>query len=151
MLQSAAGKRPVSVLVVIYTDAGEFLLLNRVRPPHFWQSVTGSLRPGESPRAAALRELREETGLIGAAGLVDLRASRLFPIKPAWRARYRPGVCFNREHWFALRLPGRRRIRLAADEHSGCVWLRAGEAARLTGSWTNRDAIRLLASFAPGA
>jgi dATP pyrophosphohydrolase len=132
--------------VVVFTRAGEFLLLNRVRPPHFWQSVTGSLRPGEAPRAAALRELREETGLVGGTELMDLHQTRLFPIKPAWRARYRPGVCFNREHWFALPLPARRHIRLAADEHSGCRWLPAAEAARLTGSWTNRDAIRLLAS-----
>lgn len=145
LLQPSPGKRPISVLVVVFTEAGEFLLLNRVRPPHFWQSVTGSLLPGESPRAAALRELREETGLIGTAAIVDLHQSRLFPIKPAWRARYRDGVCFNREHWFSLRLPGRRRIRLAADEHSGCRWLPAEAAARLTGSWTNRDAIRLLA------
>jgi dATP pyrophosphohydrolase len=143
---ASASKRPVSVLVVVFTRAGEFLLLDRVRPPHFWQSVTGSLQPGETPRAAAVRELREETGLVAGSGLVDLRESRLFPIKPAWRVRYRQGVCFNREHWFALPLPARRRIRLAADEHSGCRWLPAAQAARLTGSWTNRDAIRLLAS-----
>nr|WP_082674196.1 dihydroneopterin triphosphate diphosphatase [Thiohalocapsa sp. ML1] len=139
-------KRPISVLVVVFTHAGDFLLLDRVHPPHFWQSVTGSLRPGETPRSAALRELREETGLCGGGALMDLHSTRLFPIKPAWRARYRPGVCFNREHWFALPLPGRRLIRLAADEHSDHRWLRAEDAARLVGSWTNRDAIRLIAS-----
>jgi len=146
MPKARAAKRPVSVLVVVYTRAGDFLLLDRVQPPHFWQSVTGSLRPGETPRAAALRELREETGLLGGADLMDLHESRLFPIKPAWRARYRPGVCFNREHWFALPLPARRHVRLAPAEHSGYRWLPAEHAARLTGSWTNRDAIRLLAS-----
>lgn len=143
---STPEKRPISVLVVVYTEHGEFLLLNRVRPPHFWQSVTGSLRPGETARAAALREVHEETGLIEGSRLVDLRSSRLFPIKPAWRTRYREGVCFNREHWFALRLPGRRLVRVAPAEHSDYRWLTTERAARLVGSWTNRDAIRLLAS-----
>ncbi|MCW8948496.1 MAG: NUDIX domain-containing protein, partial [Sedimenticola sp.] len=40
-------KRPESVLVVIYTDQGEVLMLNRTRPKGFWQSVTGSLKWGE--------------------------------------------------------------------------------------------------------
>jgi dATP pyrophosphohydrolase len=139
-------KRPISVLVVVYTVQGEFLLLNRLRPPHFWQSVTGSLRPGETARSAALREVREETGLIEGFRLVDLHSSRLFPIRPAWRERYREGVCFNREHWFALPLPTRRCVRIAADEHCDYRWLPAERAATLVGSWTNRDAIRRLAS-----
>jgi dATP pyrophosphohydrolase len=140
-------KRPISVLVVVFTVAGEFLLMRRTKPEGFWQSVTGSLRPGESPRSAALRELEEETGLLGASGLIDLRQSRLFPIIKAWRARYRDGVCFNREHWFALRLPYRRIIHLNPAEHSQCVWLPIDRASRLASSWTNRDAMRLLASL----
>ncbi|TVQ93471.1 MAG: dihydroneopterin triphosphate diphosphatase [Chromatiaceae bacterium] len=135
-------KRPVSVLVLVCTAAGEFLLLNRVQPAGFWQSVTGSLRPGESPRNAAVRELREETGLMAGGGLIDLRQSRLFPIVRAWRRRYAPGVCFNREHWFVLPLPGRRLIRLNPREHSACVWLPLERALALASSWTNRAAIR---------
>jgi dihydroneopterin triphosphate diphosphatase len=142
-------KRPESVLVVPYTGDGHFLMLRRTWPDTFWQSVTGSLRPGEAPRAAALRELREETGLLGASYLQDLCQSRLFRIAPAWRARYAPGVCFNREHWFALPLPERRLIRLNPAEHLEYQWLPAHRAAAMATSWTNREAIRRLAGL-PG-
>lgn len=147
LLAPSRFKRPISVLVVVFTVAGEFLLMHRTRPEGFWQSVTGSLRPGESPRCAALRELKEETGLLGASGLIDLRQSRLFPIIKAWRARYRDGVCFNREHWFAVRLSHRRVIHLNPTEHSQFLWLPIDKALALAGSWTNRDAMRLLVSM----
>ena len=139
-------KRNQSVLVVVITRAGECLMLRRVSPAGFWQSVTGSLGPGESPGLAAVRELREETGLEGAGRLVDLRRSVLFPIVPAWRARYAPGVCFNREHWFALILDGRRLVRLNPREHLESRWLPADRAGALATSWTNREAIRAVAA-----
>ncbi len=137
-------KRPQSVLVVICTRGGEFLMLRRLKPGHFWQSVTGSLAPGESPRLAALREIREETGLWAGSALVDLRRSVLFPIMRAWRERYAPNVRFNREYWFALVLETRRMIRLNPSEHAEYRWLPGWRAAGLATSWTNRDAILAL-------
>ena len=139
-----AYKRPQSVLVVVCTRGGEILMLRRARPSQFWQSVTGSLNPGESPRLAALREVREETGLKAGGRLIDLKRSVLFPIVKAWQARYAPRVRFNREYWFALVLEGRRLIRLDPEEHLEYRWLPAREAAALASSWTNRDAIRTL-------
>jgi dihydroneopterin triphosphate diphosphatase len=134
-------KRPESVLVVVITQAAEVLVLRRTEPADFWQSVTGSLRWGESPRRAALRELREETGLVGGLNLIDARHRERFPIVPPWRARYAPWARYNTEHWFYLLMPGRRLIRLNPKEHVEYRWLPAGPAARTMSSWTNRDAI----------
>lgn len=139
-------KRPQSVLVVICTRGGEFLMLRRAQPSRFWQSVTGSLKPGESPRLAAVREVLEETGLEVGSALIDLRRSVLFPIVRAWQSRYAPRVRFNREYWFALVLETRRLIRLNPEEHLEYRWLPARRAAALASSWTNRDAIRSLAA-----
>lgn len=135
-------KRPESVLVLVCTRAGEVLLLERTQPPGYWQSVTGSLRWGESPLQAARRELREETGLLAGAALRDLRGGERFPIVPPWRARYAPHARFNTEHWFLLLLPQRRQIRLNPSEHVRYRWVSAGQAARQVFSWSNRKAIQ---------
>ncbi|HSP01262.1 MAG TPA: dihydroneopterin triphosphate diphosphatase, partial [Thioalkalivibrio sp.] len=96
-------KRPESILVVVHTLGGEVLLLRRLNPPDFWQSVTGSLEQGESAQAAARRELYEETGL-DAAGLVDAHRQFRFTIHTAWRHRYAPDAHENLEHVFLLAL-----------------------------------------------
>jgi dATP pyrophosphohydrolase len=137
-------KRPESVLVVVYTIGGEVLLLRRTRPRDFWQSVTGSLRWGESPPQAARRELLEETGMLAGSLLQDLRHSEFFPIVPPWRARYAPSAHTNREHWFACPLGGRRLIRLRPEEHTEYRWLPLPRALQLVTSRTNRKAIHAL-------
>jgi dATP pyrophosphohydrolase len=136
-----AYKRPESVLVVVYTQGGEVLMLRRRRPAWFWQSVTGSLEPGETPRQAAERELFEETGLCGVGRLVDCHRSVYFPIIPPWRGRYAPGTHLNREHRFRLQLSGRRTVRPNPHEHFEARWLPDNQALRRAGSWTNRQAI----------
>ncbi len=134
-------KRPESILVLVYTRAGEVLLLERTRPRGFWQSVTGSLEWGETPRKAAIRELYEETGIRAGPAIEDLHHSERFPIVPPWRSRYAPGQRFNREHWFRLELPARRSIRLNPAEHRQARWLPAALAMQRASSWTNRKAI----------
>ena len=134
-------KRPESVLVVVYTEAGEVLMLRRRQPDDFWQSVTGSLEGDETPEQAARRELFEETGLAVSTGLVDCKITNRFPILPAWRPRYAPDVSHNTEYVFRLALTERLTIRINPEEHSEYQWLDRVSAAALASSYTNREAI----------
>ncbi len=136
-------KRPESVLVVIHTESGEVLLLRRRSPQDFWQSVTGSLKWGEQAHAAAERELAEECGWVGLP-IEDCGLTRRFVIQGAWRSRYDAEHSHNLEHWYSLRLPGRRAVNLNPAEHLEFRWLAWQEAAELASSSTNREAILLV-------
>jgi len=136
-----AFKRPESVLVVVHTRS-QVLLLEREKPAGFWQSVTGSLEPGESPIDAAVRELLEETGFQRGADIRDLQLEQRFAIAPQWRERYAPDVVENIEHAFALNLRGAIDPRLNPDEHREFRWLSVTEALRQASSYTDTAAIR---------
>lgn len=145
----SAWKQPVSVLVIIHTQALDVLLLERAAHPGFWQSVTGSREGDESLSATARREVAEETGISSHTGiLTDWQITNSYQIFPTWRHRYAPGVSENKEHVFALCLPERIEVRIAPDEHRAWCWLPWQEAAERCFSWSNRDAIRLLPAIA---
>jgi dATP pyrophosphohydrolase len=133
-------RRPESVLIVIYTEGGEFLLLERLRPPGFWQSVTGSLEWGEFADAAARREVVEETGITQGV-LVNLQWTQVYEILPAFGKVYAPGITRNLEHAFSLRLRERVPVTLSAAEHVQFRWAANEEALAMVSSSTNRAVI----------
>ena len=72
-----------------------------------WQMPQGGIEPGESPRAAALRELAEEIGTGKAEIIAEGRDWLSYDWPPdiaarAWGGRYRG----QRMKWFALRFTG---------------------------------------------
>lgn len=149
MTRINACKIPESVLVVIYTQALDVLLIERADHPGFWQSVTGSRDALDEPLAqTALRELREETGIVAAPGqLHDWKLSNIYEIYPAWRHRYAPGVNRNTEHVFGLRLPGPQAVVLNPREHTAWQWLPWLTAADKCFSPSNAEAILLLPKY----
>jgi len=139
-------KTPVSVLVVIYTNDLQVLLIERADKAGFWQSVTGSVEDQDaSLRDTAIREVFEETGLdTNQYNLTDWRASNVYEIYEHWRYRYAPGITQNTEHLFGLELPYTMPVKLAPDEHVSYEWVDWREAAKRVFSWTNVDALKRL-------
>lgn len=136
-------RRPESVLVIIHTRALECLLLERVEPAGFWQSVTGALHWEETFGDAAAREVREETGL-EPAGLSDSGVTHRFPLLPQWGSRYAPGVEENTEYLWYLEFPEPQIVTLNPAEHRACRWFSLDDAIKAATSWTNREGLERL-------
>lgn len=126
--------------MVIYSKTDQVLMMQRVFPEDFWQSVTGSLEWGERAEQAAIRELKEETGL-QADGLINCEFSQEFEIYSLWRNRYEPGVMRNREHVFLLPLDNCDSVTIDPREHSEYQWISREEAIQMATSHTNSEAI----------
>lgn len=156
--QADAGyKIPQSVLVVIYRQDGQVLLLRRtVDAPDgvpFWQSVTGSKDfEDEDWRETAAREVQEETGIDALAPgchLQDWELENRYTIYPQWLHRYAPRVWQNQERVFGLLVPSYMSVHLNPREHTAHDWHDWRDAAARCFSSSNAEAILLLPRFAP--
>ena len=140
--ESVAWKRPESILVIVVNHDDEYLVMERVQPAGFWQSITGSLEPDETPAQAAQRELMEETGIdavpVSQEYFVD------FPIREPWRQHYAPDVEFNREHVFVVALANRVDVVLCPEEHCRFEWVSREQALERLSSPTNIAAVQRL-------
>ena len=100
------GERPSEVVVVVRRGR-DFLALRRV-PERlgYWNLVAGGVEPGESPAAAARRELAEETGLDSDVAELPVALSySLLDDPPEVRARYAPGIETITVHAFVTEAP----------------------------------------------
>jgi len=143
-----AFKKPISSIILIYTEDFKVLLMERADKKGFWQSVTGSVEENETPKDAAIREVFEETGINASQyHLEDWKLSHIYEIYKLWRYRYAPDVTHNTEHIFALKVPANISIQLSADEHVQYLWVDWRDAMDKVFSWTNVEAIKKLAEI----
>src|SRR5579884_1910415 len=79
-----------AVVVIVRPEPDTLLLVRQYRHPlgrDHWEVPAGGMDPGETPEAAAIRELREETGY---------RARR---VERLWSAYSAPGFCTELLHF----------------------------------------------------
>ena len=119
-----------------------------------WQMPQGGIEPGEKPRAAALRELWEETGV--AENLVSVEAETAgwinydLPhdlVPKLWKGRYRG----QKQRWFLMRFKGadnQINIETRHPEFSKWVWLDPGDLVRKIVPFKRDLYARVIAEFA---
>ena len=94
--------------VMLLNAAGHVLVGKRIDTrAEAWQMPQGGIDAGETPEAAALRELAEETGVTRARILARAQALYHYDLPDAlipqiWGGRYRGQA----QHWFVLRFEG---------------------------------------------
>lgn len=98
-----------------------------------WQMPQGGIDKGEDPRAAALRELEEETGITADLVEVIAESDNWIPyelphdlIPKLWKGKYRG----QEQKWFLLRFTGtdaQINITTHEPEFSAWRWMPAGE------------------------
>ena len=149
----AQGYRP-GVGVMLLDDQNRVFVGRRVdMAGENWQMPQGGIDRGETPREAALRELKEEIGTDRAEVLAEtaqwLRYDVPSEIAPRfWRGRYRGQM----QKWFAMRFTGLDSdIDLATHhpEFSAWKWVAPEELPRLIVRFKRQLYLDILAEFAP--
>ncbi len=144
-----------NVGVMLANRDGRVFVGERLDSPGAWQMPQGGIDKGETPRAAALRELEEETGV--APGLVTIEAELddwLTYDLPAeligrlWKGRYRG----QKQRWFLMRFQGEDgdvNIQTAHPEFGRWQWLEPGQVLEHIVVFKRPVYEAVLAGFAP--
>jgi len=130
--------------VFVYRD-DRLLLMHRAED-RYWHVVAGVVEYGEDIADGARRELREESGLVGA-DLVELGSPLTYPITPVLRERYDYPTDLREVtvYSFAARAPAGWEPTLN-EEHDEYRWTTVEEAVSLLHWPEAREAVRRLAA-----
>ncbi len=109
---------------MLISPSGRIFVASRIDTPGAWQMPQGGIDAGETPRDAAIRELKEETGTDKATFLAEASEWLRYDLPPklaarTWKGRFRGQA----QKWFAFRFTGTDEdFDLAAHEQEFDAW-----------------------------
>ncbi len=130
-MQVVAIRRPSSKVLLVDESRRVLLFsgIDRTKPdvPPWWFPVGGSIEPGETPDDAAIRETREETGLV-----ISDPGPIVFTRRITWDFE---GQQYDQEEWYFL-------VRTSTFEPSSREWTNTESATIRGHRWWSIDEMR---------
>src|SRR5579864_1056286 len=147
----AEGYRPGVGIMLLDTGNRVFVARRIDIVGENWQMPQGGIDDGETPRQAALRELKEEIGTDKADILAESRGWLRYEVpgeasRNLWGGRYRGQI----QKWFAMRFTGRDQdvdLATAHPEFDAWRWIQPAELPALIVSFKRQLYLDVLAEF----
>ncbi len=134
-------RAPFQVLAIPYRKENEYLFCVFHRADiDRWQFVSGGGEDNETPREAAIREIREETGILHAdvQKLTSMAYVPAYHFQNSYRQNWSKDTYVLPEYHFAFACD--KHIQLS-DEHTECVWLNYKKASEVLKWDSNKTAL----------
>jgi putative (di)nucleoside polyphosphate hydrolase len=137
--------------IVLLNARGQVFVAERIDTKGAWQMPQGGIDKNETPRAAAMRELAEETGTAKAKIIATSRSWLRYDLpadlaKRIWKGKYRG----QEQKWFLMKFTGRDEdidIATGNPEFAAWKWLKFEDLPKVIVGFKRDIYVQVVAAF----